>query len=212
MRIQDYRTIESPDDIDEGLRFLAGVEPRFDYARELTGPLPLRRRNEGFEALLDMIVSQQVSVAAGDAIWKRIEQSGLDKPTRVIVASDEEFRECGLSRQKIRYARALAASNIDYDELRQLPDSEIVSVLTRVTGIGRWTAEIYAMFALGRRDVIAAGDLALQESARRLFGLDKRPSESRLRTLAAPWSPWRAVAARLLWAFYRVALNREGIR
>ena len=103
-----------------------------------------------FEALLDMIVSQQVSVAAGNAIWKRIANAGLNKQSNAIQASDDEFRECGLSRQKISYARALAASDIDYGELRKMPDAEIVAMLTGVKGIGRWTAEIYAMFALGK--------------------------------------------------------------
>ena len=212
MKYRPHDTIETLGDLEAGSRYLAEIEPRFDFALKLTGALPHRRRKDGFEALLDMIVSQQVSVAAGDAIWARILNAGLNNQQRVCGATDEEFRQCGLSRQKIRYARALAESDIDYESLRGLPDSEVVALLTKVTGIGRWTAEIYSMFALGRRDVFAAGDLALQESARLLFGLTDRPSESELRTLAEPWSPWRAVAARLLWAYYRIEKKKEGIR
>ena len=96
--------------------------------------------------------------------------------------------------------------------MRAAPDEEVVAVLTAVPGIGRWTAEIYAMFALGRADVFAPADLALQEGARLLFGMEARPTEKALRAMAEEWSPWRAVAARLLWAYYHVEKQREGIR
>ncbi len=120
------------------------------------------------------------------------------------------MRACGLSRQKIRYAKALAEADIDYVALRTAPTDEVVTTLTAVPGIGTWTAEIYAMFSLGHADVFAHGDLALQEGARMLFGLDARPKERAMRTMAADWSPWRAVAARLLWAYYAVEKQREG--
>lgn len=174
--------------------------------------MPLRRRQDGFAALLDAIVSQQVSVAAADAIWNRLKAAGLTTPARLLAAPDEELRGCGLSRQKIRYARALAEARLPYGALRAAPTDDVIAELVAVPGIGRWTAEIYAMFSLGRADVFAPGDLALQESARLLFGLDNRPTERQLREMAAPWSPWRSVAARLLWAYYRVAKTREGIR
>ncbi|MBL9057466.1 MAG: hypothetical protein JNJ84_14460, partial [Rhodobacteraceae bacterium] len=140
-----------------------------------------------------------------------------DRPTEralraMAEASDEDLRAAGLSRQKARYGRALAQSGIDFDALREMPDAEVVRVLTAVPGIGLWTAEIYAMFALGRADVFAPGDLALQEGARHLFGLPERPTERALRAMAEDWSPWRAVAARALWAYYRVIRAREGIR
>ena len=122
------------------------------------------------------------------------------------------MRAVGLSRQKARYGRALAQAAIDYAGLRDRPDDEVIAVLVAVPGIGRWTAEIYAMFALGRADVFAPGDLALQEAAKLLFGLDARPSEQALRAMAQAWSPWRGVAARALWAYYRVAKLREGVR
>jgi DNA-3-methyladenine glycosylase II len=157
-------------------------------------------------------VSQQVSVAAADAIWARLKAAGLTAPRRILAASDEDLRACGLSRQKIRYARALAAARLPYPALRGQPTEEVIATLVEVPGIGRWTAEIYAMFSLGRADVICPGDLALQESARILFRLEARPTERELRGMSEPWSPWRGVAARLLWAYYRVAKEREGIR
>ncbi len=206
------RIIETPECVAEGAAFLADIEPRFAAALDETGPLPLRRRPDGFEPLLSAIVSQQVSVAAANSIWNRIGRASLADPDRILSASDVELRSVGLSRQKIRYARALAGANIDYAELRSCPDEEVISILTAVSGIGRWTAEIYAMFSLGRADVFAPGDLALQESARILFRTDGRPNDRRLLDMANGWSPWRAVAARLLWAYYRVAKDREGIR
>lgn len=205
------RIIETEACVAEGAEWLAQTEPRFAHALELTGPLPLRRRPDGFDQLLGAIVSQQVSVAAARAIWGRMEAAGLTAPAAILGADDEALRAAGLSRQKIRYARALATAGIDYAALRETPTEEVVKRLTEVPGIGVWTAEIYAMFSLGRADVFAPGDLALQESARMLFALPERPKERALREMAAAWSPWRAVAARALWAYYRVAKDREGV-
>ncbi|NGQ93092.1 DNA-3-methyladenine glycosylase 2 family protein [Rhodobacter sp. HX-7-19] len=196
----------------EGAAWLAARDPRMARALALVGPLPLRRRADGFEALLSAIVSQQVSVASANAIWARLEAAGLCDPAVMAEASEEVLRGVGLSRQKARYGQALARAGIDFPAFRELGDAEVVAVLVAVPGIGRWTAEIYAMFALGRADVFAPGDLALQEAARLLFGMAERPSERALRAMAEDWSPWRAVAARLLWAYYRVAKDREGIR
>ncbi len=206
------RVIETHACIAEGTTWLAAAEPRFAHALSLTGPPPLRRRKDGFAALLDAIVSQQVSVAAADAIWRRMSEAGLTGPRKILWASDEELRAAGLSRQKARYARALASSGIRYPELRTRPTDEVIATLVEVPGIGAWTAEIYAMFSLGRADVFAPGDLALQEAARHLFDLPDRPKERDLRIMAEDWSPWRGVAARLLWSYYHVVKEREGIR
>jgi DNA-3-methyladenine glycosylase II len=121
------------------------------------------------------------------------------------------LRAAGLSRQKIRYIRALAEAGIDFDALRGVPDDEIVATLVALPGIGRWTAEIYAMFSLGRADVFAPNDLALQEAARLLFALPERPKERALRGMAEAWTPWRTVAAGMLWHYYHHAKSREGI-
>lgn len=206
------RLIETEHDIREGAEWLAAREPRFAHAIELAGPVPLRRRKGGFEQVLSAIVSQQLSVAAADTIWSRLRAARLTGPRKILAADEAVLRACGLSRQKILYARALAEARIDFRALEALPDEEVIARLVAVKGIGRWTAEIYAMFSLGRADVFAPGDLALQESARLLFALDQRPGEKALREMAQDWSPWRAVAARALWAYYRVAKEREGIR
>ena len=204
------RIIETEACVAEGAAWLAAREPRFAAALAETGPLPLRRRDDGFAALLSAIVSQQVSVASARAIMGRMEAAGLTDAAAIAAAGDDEMRAAGLSRQKMRYARALAASGIPFEALRTAPDDEIVATLTEVPGIGVWTAEIYAMFSLGRADVFAPGDLALQEAARLLFDLPARPRERDLREMARAWSPWRGVAARLLWAYYHVAKDREG--
>lgn len=195
----------------EGAAWLAAAEPRFAHALQLTGIPPLRRKPDGFAHLLSAIVSQQVSTHAARAIWGRMEAAGLTTPEAVLSANDETLRAPGLSMQKMRYARALAAAGIDFDALRALPDADVVTRLVEVPGIGRWTAEIYAMFSLGRADVFAPADLALQEAARRLFDLSERPREAPMRRMSDAWSPWRTVAAGVLWAYYRVETDREGI-
>lgn len=206
------RVIHSDSCVAEGAAFLANIEPRFKDALERIGPLPLRLRKDGFAALLDAIVSQQISVASADAVWSRLKAAGYTGPEKIAGASEEALRECGLSRQKIRYAKALAGSGIRYHTLRSLPYDEVSQILTAVPGIGTWSADIYAMFSLGRADVFAPGDLALQEAGRILFDLESRPNEKQLRQMAKAWSPWRSVAARILWAFYRIEKQRKGLR
>jgi DNA-3-methyladenine glycosylase II len=206
------RIITSEACVAEGAAWLAAKEDRFAEALAQTGALPLRLKHDGFETLLSAIVSQQVSVASANAIFGRLKAARLTGPRKVMWASEDELRACGLSRQKIRYAKALAEARIDYKILRVTPTGEVIETLIEVPGIGRWTAEIYTMFSLGRADVFAPADLALQESVRLLFDLDERPKEKALRDMAENWSPWRGVAARLLWAYYHIAKNREGIR
>lgn len=206
------RIIVGPDCVAEGADWLALRVPEFAAALQVVGPLPLRRQADGFGALLDAIVGQQVSVASARAIWGRLQAAGLTDRAAMAAASDEALRAVGLSRQKARYGRELARSGVDFDGLRGLPDAQVVATLVAVPGIGPWTAEIYAMFALGRADVFAPGDLALQEAARVMFGLAARPTDRQLRAMAEGWSPWRAVAARLLWSYYHVVKLREGVR
>lgn len=206
------RIIESEADVAEGAAWLAARHPRFAEILDVTGPLPLRRRGGGFAALLDIVMAQQVSVASADAIWARLDAAGLTEAEAVAAAGEDDLRACGLSRQKIAYAHGIARAGIDFAALARAPDDEVVAALVALRGIGRWTAEIYAMFALGRADVFAPGDLALQEAARMVFGLRERPGERELRAMAADWSPWRAVAARALWAYYRAVKSREGVR
>lgn len=209
---QTGRVIRGDVCVAEGADWLAACDPRMKEALGQVGPLPLRLRPDGFAQLLSAIVSQQVSVASANAIWKRMQEARLTGPRKVLWASEEELRTAGLSRQKARYAKALAEARIDYAALRDAPTKQVIETLVEVPGIGIWTAEIYAMFSLGRADVFAPGDLALQEAAKVLYGLEERPKEKALRQMAEAWSPWRSVAARILWAYYRVAKNREGIR
>lgn len=206
------RIILTPDCVAEGAAWLAQREPRFAAVLPRISPLPLRREAEGFDRLLSAIISQQVSVASARAIWARMEDAGMVTPISVQGATDEDLRACGLSRQKVRYARALADADIDYQRLQMNATADVIAELVKVPGIGVWTAEIYAMFSLGRADVFASGDLALQEAARLLFGLPERPKDRALREMAQEWSPWRAVAARLLWAYYKHCKDREGVR
>ena len=205
------RSITGPADLAEGAAWLAGQDPRFARALALVGDLPLRRKPDGFSALLEAIISQQVSVASANAIRARMAAAGYDSRAAVALAGEDDLRAAGLSRQKASYALALAHSAVDFDALRDLPDDQVIETLVAVKGIGRWTAEIYAMFALGRADVFAPNDLALQEAARHLFDLPARPSERALRQMSLAWSPWRAVAARCLFAYYHVVKSRDGI-
>jgi DNA-3-methyladenine glycosylase II len=205
------RIIDTDDCVAEGAAWLAVRDPRFAAALAQTGPLPLRRRPDGFAAVLSAIVSQQVSVASARAIWSRMEVAGLTQSQNMAAATDDDLRRVGLSRQKMRYGRALAQAEIDFDALRAQPDEVVIATLTKVSGIGSWTAEIYAMFALGRADVFAPGDLALQIAAQALLDLPARPNESELRAISQNWSPWRAVAARALFSYYHVLKDREGI-
>ncbi len=205
------RIIAAEADLAEGTAWLVHREPRFQTALDKAGPLPLRRNVGGFAALLNIVMGQQVSVASAKAIWRRLEAAGLTDAKAIAVAREEDLRACGLSRQKIRYATGLAHAGVDFAAFEHAGDDHVIAALVALPGIGRWTAEVYAMFSLGRADVFAPGDLALQESARLLFDLPARPTEKALRRMAEDWSPWRSVAARALWAYYRVAKGREGI-
>ena len=204
--------LESDADIDRGIKFLCRQEPAFARAAaRINAPIPLRRQAGGFDALLKAIVAQQLSVASAAAIWARAEAAGFTQAQKILSTTDVALREVGLSRQKIKYVRALALADVDFDALAAASTEEVVGVLTQISGIGVWTAEIYAMFSLGHQDVFPSGELALQEAAKDLFGMTDRPSANALKTKAGDWSPWRAVAAHVLWAYYSAIKKREGI-
>lgn len=206
------RLVETPDDLAEGCAHLALVCPVWARVLPDLPPLPLRRRSDGFPAILDAVVGQQISVQAAGAIMARLDAAGLTDQAAIAAAAQDDLRAAGLSRPKARYLHDIAAAGVDWDALRALPDDQVMARLTALPGIGPWTAEIYLKFALGRPDVLAAGDLALQEAARLMYDLPERPSPAALTELAQPWRPWRAVAARGLWTYYRQAKGREGIR
>ena len=206
------RVIFSDSCVLEGAAWLCDSEPRFARVMAELPPLPLRLKPDGFAELFSAIISQQVSVASANAIWGKLRDADMVTSHRVAAASEDDLRALGLSRQKIRYAHVLAAANIDYPALREQPTMAVIKTLTAVPGIGPWTAEIYAMFSLGRADVFAPGDLALQEAAKLIFDLPDRPKDRDLRAMATQWSPWRSVAARIMWAYYKHHKQREGIR
>lgn len=205
------RIIHSDEDVTEGIAVLAARCLRMKAAYAQTGQLPLQRKPDGFAQLLNAIVGQQVSIASANAIWGRLQDAGMVTPQAVMAVDEDALRALGLSRQKARYTHALARANIDFEGLRDMHSEAVIKTLVAVPGIGPWTAEVYTMFSLGRADVFAPGDLALQESARVLYDLPERPKEKAFRKMAQDWAPWRSVAARLLWAYYRVIKDREGI-
>lgn len=207
------RRIESINDIAEGLAFLRTADPRLAPVIDQSGEIPLRRRPPGFSGLCEIIVAQQLSKASADAIFGRVRQRiDLSGPADLLAAADDDLRACGLSAPKIRTLRALSdavASNaVPIDRLADLPPEEATGCLTAVKGIGPWTAEVFLLFCLGHRDIFPAGDLALQVAVGEAFGLSERPKPRPLYEMAEAWSPWRGVAARLFWAYYRVC--RQG--
>ncbi len=192
----------------EGMDYLAQLDPRFAEARATYGDPPLRTAEEGFSALLRSIMGQQVSVFAARAIWDRLATAvNPVTPENLLRLADEELRACGLSNNKVKFARSLALDTVErrlvFEDLPGLDDEALVAVLTRAKGIGRWTAEIYMMFALGRPDVMPANDLGLITAAQQLLKLRQRPEPERLLKLSKPWRPWRSVAALFLWHFRR---------
>ncbi|MDF1726916.1 MAG: DNA-3-methyladenine glycosylase 2 family protein [Sulfitobacter sp.] len=205
------RRIETAAQLAEGATWLAARDPILGAALDRIGPLPLRLRPDGFSGLLDIVVSQQVSVASADAIRRRMAEAELTDAAAVRAAGEEGLRAVGFSRPKARYGLILAEADLDYAELRLLPDAQVAARLMALTGIGPWTAQIYLMFCLGRTDVFAPGDLALQEAAKLLYDLPARPGAVELAQMAELWSPWRAVAARALFAYYRYSKNRDGL-
>lgn len=205
------RRITDIADLAQGTAHLAAVCPIWARVLPSLEPLPMRLRPDGFPAILNAVVSQQLSVSAADAILTRLRAAKLDSVAAIAGASDDALRACGLSGPKIRYLRGIAAAEPDWAALRTMSDEDVAETLVALPGIGRWTADIYLQFALGRPDAFAAGDLALQESARLLYDLPERPKPATLATLAEPWRPWRSVAAQALWAYYHVAKSRKGI-
>jgi len=191
------------------LDHLAAMEPAFAAALERAGYPEPRRRDPGYATLLRTIVGQQVSVAAAQSIWNKLEAAlgDLGDPATIADTSDEQLRAAGLSRQKAGYARSLAdevtSGRLD---LAHLPgdDEEAIAQLVTIKGIGRWSAEIYLLFAEGREDIWPAGDLAVQIEIGRILGHAERPSEKAVRALAEPWRPHRGAAAIMAWHHYKV--------
>ena len=194
----------------QGLDTVAAKEPAIARALEIAGYPETRIRDRGYATLLRTIVGQQVSVAAAASVWNKLEAAlGLGcAPDALIAADFESLRACGLSRQKQGYARSLAelvvSGGLDLDNLPE-DDEAAIADLVKIKGIGRWSAEIYLLFAEGRPDIWPAGDLAVQAGIGRILGLEARPSEKEARLLADPWSPHRGAVAILTWHCYNNA-------
>jgi DNA-3-methyladenine glycosylase II len=196
--------------VDQGLvalAELAGRDRDIAAAWRQVGDPPPRRRPKGFPALIGSIVAQQVSAAAARAIWARLAAADALVPRRFLALREADLRAIGFSRQKILYGRglaqAIAEGQLDFRRLHRLDDEAAVAELVRFKGIGRWTAEVYLLFALQRLDVWPADDLALQVAVQRLKRLRARPGRAVLVRHAEAWRPWRGAAARFLWHYYR---------
>lgn len=207
------RRIETMDHITQGLDALVVLDPRLGAVRDRAGDVPLRLSEPGFHSLASILISQQVSRASADAIFGRLIVL-LDPltPQAVLEADESIFRTAGLSRPKQRgilAAAAAVAGGLDLDGLCRLDADEAHRHLTAIPGIGTWTADCYLLFAAGHPDIFPARDVALQTAVGHALAIDPRPGEKPLLRLAESWRPWRGVAARLFWAYYRELKGRE---
>jgi DNA-3-methyladenine glycosylase II len=207
--------LDSEAAIEKGVRALVRRDPVMKRMIGLGARPPLRKREPGFEGLAGIIVSQRLSTASAGAIWARLKaRFPALSPAHMLRTADEDLRAAGLSAPKMRTLRAIAAAitngALPLERLGDVGADEAHALLTAVKGIGPWTADIYLLFCLGHADAFPAGDLALQEAARLAYELESRPSEKELLVLAERWRPWRGVAAKALWAYYRIAKAREG--
>ncbi len=198
----------SAEQLKVSLDALSEIEPRFASAIAQVGYPEPRRRDRGYETLLRTIVGQQVSFQAAASVWGKLEtaRGDMTNPDAIISASFDELRACGLSRQKQGYARSLAELVKSGElSLHNLPDEDedAIMLLTQVKGIGRWSAEIYLLFAEGRPDIWPAGDLAVQIDVGAIMGLPERPSEKIVREIGEAWRPHRGAAAVFAWHHYK---------
>jgi DNA-3-methyladenine glycosylase II len=206
--------IHTEADLKTATQALLQLDPRFAPILAIAGPPPLRRREGGFAGLASIIVSQQLSTASAAAIWGRL-AAMLDPfdPAAFLRIRAPRLQRAGLSAAKIRTLKSIAAAltsgALDFAALVDRPADEAHAALTALHGIGPWTADIYLLFCIGHADVWPAGDLALQEAARLAFRLEARPSSREMQPLAEPWRPWRGVAARVLWSYYRAVKGRD---
>lgn len=200
--------IRDEGDLDRGVKWLIAIEPRFAFVLAECGPPPLRRLPEGTETLLRIVTDQLISISAADAIWQRIVLAVQPlTPETILRTGEPGLRKAGLSGAKARsflaVSEAALSGHFEGALMRDLGDDEVRRHLRKVRGIGPWTSEIYLLSALGRADAWPAEDVALQTAAAKLLGLDRRPDAKQMAVIAAPWRPYRSVAARLLWTYYR---------
>lgn len=202
-----------PDWARADLRALAAADPDFAGIEDRAGPLAWRVRPAGFGGLARTILGQQISNQAAGAIWRRFAAlPGALEPAGLLLLRDEDFRAAGLSRPKVAHLRALAeaclAGRLDFAALPGMADAEAIAHLSAQRGLGPWTAQVHLLFAEQRRDIFPHGDVALAASLQHLKSLPARPTPKELTRLAEAWSPWRSMAARLLWHHWRHATGR----
>lgn len=208
--------LHSEADVARGVAALAVICPHMKMIGETCGVPPLRWREPGFGGLVSTITGQQLSTSSANAIRAKL-RAVIDPitPEALMALTDEDLRACGYSMPKIRTLRAIAGAiisgNLPFDSLAGMSPEDAQAALVKIHGIGPWTAEVWMMFCLGTQDIFAPGDLALQEGAKLAMGLEARPSTKELAKIAERWTPWRAVAARLLWAYYAHCKKRQGV-
>jgi DNA-3-methyladenine glycosylase II len=206
--------VEAPPDwAREGIAALGALDPDFAAIERRAGPLPWRRRDPGFAGLLRAICGQMISNQAAAAIWGRLSAlPGALDPAGLLAADEAALRGAGLSRNKVAHVRALAAAvadgRLDLAALRAAPDEAAVAAIAAVPGLGPWTAQVHLLFGFERPDVFPAGDLALAAGLADLKALPERPKPKALAGMAEAWSPWRSLAARLLWHHWRHVTGR----
>ncbi|MBP1845266.1 DNA-3-methyladenine glycosylase II [Rhizobium petrolearium] len=205
--------IRDHSDIEAGLDALVRLDPRLEAIVEASGPVPLRLSRPGFEGLASIIVSQMVSRASAEAIWRRITAVGPVTAADYAALSPDVVATFGLSRVKaatlLNLSTAISEGRFDLDTIGEFETAEAIRRITALPGIGPWTAEVYLMFSSGHRDIFPAGDVALQAAVAHAFGLEARPLAKNLASMAELWSPWRSVAARLFWAYYAAKMRRS---
>ena len=208
--MKNIRTLK---DIQTGLKVLKKNDPRLNTIAKRAGEVPLRLRKGGFDSLCQIVVSQQLSVASADAIWSRL--STIINPFTVDTIekiADDQIATAGLSRPKIKTVRAIAdaqKNGLNLANIAKLPAEQAHDALCQIWGIGRWSADIYLLFCAGHPDIFPSGDVALQHAVRHAFELPNKPNPEELDKISEIWTPWRGVAARLFWSYYRTLKDNK---
>ncbi|WP_306874021.1 DNA-3-methyladenine glycosylase family protein [Neorhizobium galegae] len=210
---REVSIIRDHSDVQAGLEALIALDPRLAAIVEVSGPVPLRLNEPGFSGLASIVVSQMVSRASAEAIWRRITAAGPVTAAGYRALAPEIVATFGLSRAKaatlLHLSTAISEGHFDLASVSLLETGEAIRKMTALPGIGPWTAEVYLMFCGGHADIFPAGDVALQAAVAHAFSLEARPSSKNLAAAAAIWSPWRSVAARLFWAYYAAKMRRD---
>lgn len=209
--MQTYKTEKQ---LTEALKELSQSDKKLALAFDKYGTPPMRARLDGFAGLARLLISQQVSTAAAAAIQAKFETAiGEVSAVNYLAMGEDEVTACGISRPKRRYlhglAEAVVSDGLDFDALRKADNETVYDTLIALKGIGPWTAQCYLLFSLRRADMFPAGDLALQEAVKMLYGMQVRPDAKSLTEFAERWSPHRGAAARLLWSYYNGELDKS---